>query len=96
MHRLLRDERLLNGVGIADRPQAFDRKDRLAVTIAHDRRAVAHRLPIQQNCARAALPDTATEFRSVQLQVVLEVIKNRHVGIVHIRGERVPTDGDLY
>ena len=75
---VLVDERLLNGVRIIDSTQAFDRKDRLTVTIAHD------------CCAGCAVPDTATGLRSVQVDVVLDAVENGHVGIVHIRGERVP------
>src|SRR5262249_47439489 len=67
LERLLLDERLLQGMRIFRRAEAFERRDRAAADVLHLQRAGAHRLAVDEDGARAALREAAAELRPVEL-----------------------------
>src|SRR5437588_3689786 len=79
---LLGDERRLDGIGPIVRAEPLDGHDVLADDRARGRVARAHRPPIDEDRAGAALREAAPEFRAAQPEVVTQQVEEGHVGIV--------------
>ena len=78
LHGLLVDERLLNRMGLLEAAESLERRRFCPARNGGDRRdARANGLPFDEDRAAAALPESAPELRTVQLQIVAEHVQQR-------------------
>src|SRR5713226_8474618 len=86
LHRLILDERFLQGIRIGRGAEALERSDSAFSRVADRKRARTYRLAVDMHGAGTALAKAAAEARAMQSEIVAQGVQKRHLRVVHLDG----------